>query len=308
MEQRLLPHLLQSHRHLEVAFTGVIGELKTWPALAIRVPCLGQEFPGLLDVVVEQLRRLVAECTWGCDAPGGRIGAVQYGIGEALPVYRHGQSPSHAHIVQRRLVGVEQVVVGTEIGGIDVWTVLHGTVDGNLVQWNDLRVVQLAHTEHALLGGNVFRGVEHDAVQLHAITIPIGVTLLDENTAIQFPVRQAKWSVADHVLDSSPGSEAVGGLAVFFDGGSMNRVRALMIQQLYEVGRGRVQFDLQRVFIQRFNAYVEKIVIVSQPERETRILWTIMFSISWEIQDPRISIRRRISWDDVDSGNVSVFF
>ncbi len=144
---------------------------------------------------------------------------------------------------------------------------MHGPVHRNLVQRHALGVVQLSHPEHALLAGDIFRGIEHDAVELHPIAVPVGIALRHGDAPVQLPVREAEGTIADDVLDPRPGREAVGGLAELLDRGPVHRERAVMIHQLYEVGCGRVQPHLQGVVIQRLDAHRAEIIELPGGER-----------------------------------------
>ena len=116
--------------------------------------------------------------------------------------------------------------------------------------------MQLSRAEHALFTDDVLGGIELDAIQFDLVGVPVGVTFLHNDAAVQLPVFQLEGAVADDIFYPSPFGKAVGGLAKFFNGGPVNRKGAVVVHQLQEVGRGFVQGDLKSELVQCFHAEI----------------------------------------------------
>ena len=254
------PHLLYGNGNLPVRFLGVVNNLQPGPALAIGIACLSQQRPGPVGVIGEQLRRVVPQCVGWRNAVGRHRRVLQDTAHQLVPVHRHGQRLPHLNVINRGAVGVDQVVIGAQVGSLYVGGVCQFPVDGNLVQGYHLGVVQLLDPEHTLLAHHIFGGVEHHAVQADPVPVPVQIAFGHFDVAVQGPVGEYKGAVADDIADPGPGGETVGHFAELEQGLGVHRKGAVVIHQLNKVGGRGIQRNFQGGVIQGLHTYLGKIL------------------------------------------------
>ena len=177
--------MLDRHRDLSVCFLGVVKNFDSGPALSIGITGFGQQVTCLVGVVVKEFWGKVPQCIGRGDGVRGHSSVLQYRAHQLVAIDRHRESLTHAHIIHRRTLGIDQIKIGAEIGSLHVGGIGHLAIDRNFVERHHLCVVELLGTKHALLAHYILGGVEHHFIERHVVAIPIQIAFLHNNAPIQ---------------------------------------------------------------------------------------------------------------------------
>ena len=236
-----LPHLLNGYRNFPVSLVGVVENLEPGPTFAIGIARFGKQLASALGIVVKKLGRVVPQGIRWCDGVGRYRGLLQHSAHQLLTIYRQRQRLAHAHVINRRALGIDQVVVSAEVGCLHVGGLGHVAVERDFVERYHLRVMQLLNAEHALLADHVLHGVENHRIQRHLVTIPVVLAFLDDDPAIQRPLGQREGAVTDDIADAGPGRVSVGHFTKLHERFGVHREGAVVVHELHKVGCRGVQ-------------------------------------------------------------------
>ncbi|SVK50820.1 Uncharacterised protein [Acinetobacter baumannii] len=248
--QLFLPHRGHGDGDLLVALRGVIQQRQLQRVVRAVTGRL-QQCLGLR--VQLRLRLLLQQTRLGFE-PGGHIrrevigrffAGAQHFFRDNLAIDGVGQGLAHPHVVGRRTLGVERVIIGAElIRGVhlprDVFQqlLIHIFREG----FGDVDV-----TRQVTLGGVGFLVDRHEGHfgQHGAHMIPVMVVRRQHQLLVHHPLLQFERAVAHQIADLGPV------VAVFFHHRLVHREQAEVGRQADEVRHRLVQLHLERVVIRR---------------------------------------------------------
>ena len=260
LDAERLQLLLDGDRGVLVVLRGVESDLHL-QRLVRAVAQFGQHLLGLVLTVELRLLGIVR----GARRVAGDAGRHE-GIGrdhrvlpdllrQVVAVDGHGHGVTKLHVVPRRLVGLEGVVIGAEIGpdphlvaelGLDVGQLLGGQV----VVRVELARLEALHRGGAILGGN-----EVDDVDLHVGRIVELVVLHRLDVIVRHELGQHIGAVGDQVA----GLDEVG--AQLVDARLVHRIGGLVGEHLEEIGGGRVERHLEGAGVHLLDAKFVRLLL-----------------------------------------------
>ena len=132
-------------------------------------------------------------------------------------------------------------------------------IDGDLVHRHLVGVVKLPGAEHPLFGGDIFRWIEVDLVELDLVCTPVVGISLHTEIAVDFPLLKLEGTIAYQVALKGPAGTALVGAAKLFYCWAMDREQTVVIQQLQKVGGRVLQPHLQCMVIQGPDTHLVKV-------------------------------------------------
>ena len=156
-------------------------------------------------------------------------------------------------------MGVQQVVIGSQIGCLHIGAVWHFSIERYFVERRHLRVVQLLGSKHALFTDNVLCGVEDHLIERHLIAIPVVIAFLDDDAPVERPLGEFERTITDDIVYPGPRCVAIGHFPKLEERFRVHRERAVVIHQLDKVGRRCIERDLQRSVIRGLDADLVKV-------------------------------------------------
>ena len=119
--------------------------------------------------------------------------------------------------------------------------------------------MQLLGAEHPLFADHILGRVEHDFVERDIVAIPVQIALLHNDAAIKRPLGQFECPVAHDVGDPGPGCVPVCHLAELKQRFRVHGKGAVVIHQLDEVGRGRIERDFEGGVVECFHTHLVEV-------------------------------------------------
>ena len=84
--------------------------------------------------------------------------------------------------------------------------------------------MQLPRSKHTFFRRHIVGRIKYNTVQANIINIPVIEVFLHRNAAVNFPLGELKWTIANQVVFVSPARSALIGVTELHNGGLMNGI------------------------------------------------------------------------------------